>query len=113
MAWGSAGSDRVASSSHAAVRRSGSSASVKSLLVNRLGCSIDSSFMRWSVSVTVAGAVSRQPRYISRVSAHLWGLRRLGLAGGGLALSLLAGGCSFSYQLDSLFEKNPVEPTGS
>jgi len=43
-------------------------------------------------------------------------LSRLGLHVAAVTLALTTGGCSFSYQLDSLFEKNKqasVEPTGS
>jgi surface antigen len=43
--------------------------------------------------------------------------RRIGLHAPAVALALMAGGCSFSYQLDSLFEKSKekasAEVTGS
>jgi hypothetical protein len=69
------------------------------------------------VAVTAPDLVSRGPRYSSRVLAHLWGSgRRWGLPACGLALALLGGGCSFSYQLGSLFEdKEAAAPnsTGS
>jgi surface antigen len=57
------------------------------------------------VAVSAPDFVSRQPRYSSTVFAHLWGSgRRWALPACGLALALLGGGCSFSYQLGSLFE---------
>ena len=59
MALGSAGSLRVASSSHWPKSRSGSSAAVKSPTVNPLGCSIGAaSDMSWSTRM--AGPVARR-----------------------------------------------------
>src|SRR5882672_8006512 len=103
MAVGSRGSFRLASSNQAANSRNGSSASVKSPLVNQVGCSIgaDSDILRSTYVVALApSALSRQPRY--RATSRRWHARgRLSL----LALAFALGGCSFSYQLDSLFAK--------
>ena len=66
------------------------------------------------MAVSATGSASRQPRYSSTVFLHLWRLRARGLPACGLALSLLGGGCSFSYQLGSLFEKKEAaDSTGS
>src|SRR5258708_9289054 len=111
MALGSAGSDRVASENQAARRRKGSSASVKSPLVNPLGCCIDadSDISEFQVIAGVPSRVTRRvsvPRYNMHSyrgcpTARLW--RALGAATCTFTLALSVGGCSFSYQLDNLF----------
>src|SRR5215471_19259448 len=113
MALGSAGSVRVASSNQALNSRNGSSASVKSPFINQLGCSIGavSDIIR---SIPVAGwmhdQVSRPTLYKATAFARL--CRRVPLLIV-LALTLSSGGCSFSYQLGSLFGKDDDKPLAS
>ena len=98
MAVGSRGSEAVASSSQAANSRNGSSAAVKSPLVNQLGCSIGSRIRHRFRSARVAGAVSRCSScrlYSGCARARLW--RALPLAAA-LTLALAGGGCSISYR---------------
>src|SRR5258708_32204216 len=107
MALGSAGSDLVASENQAANSRKGSSASVKSPLVNPFGCFIDaeSDISEFQVSASVPGRVSVlrscMRSYRGCPAARLW--RRLPAAA--FVLALPVAGCSFSYQLDNLFGK--------
>jgi outer membrane surface antigen len=118
MALGSAGSDRVASENQAVNSRKGSSAAVKSPLVNPFGCCIeaDSDISEFKV---VAGVPSRVSvlrssiyRYRGCTAARLW--RRLPAATFAFVLALLVGGCRFSYQLDNLFgKKDDGSLTGS
>src|SRR5688572_17942478 len=104
IAVGSRGSHRVASSNQAANSRNGSSASVKSPVVNQVGCLIepDSDMLR-RIQV-VSSAPSSRSGY--RATTRQWHatLRRLSTAGA-LAAAVASGGCSFSYQLDNLFAK--------
>jgi surface antigen len=59
----------------------------------------------------VPSAVWRRPGY--KGTSRRWhAARRLSAISGLLALALAAGGCSFSYQLDSLFSKKD-DATGS
>src|SRR3954451_1815021 len=102
MAVGSRGSAAVASFSQAAKSRKGSSAAVKSPLVNQLGCSIGAvSDIRGALFVCGAvGSTWRTWRLYSGCGrSRLW---RGSAAAAGLCLALSAGGCSLSYQLDSL-----------
>src|SRR5258708_15279196 len=118
MALGSAGSDRVASENQAANSRKGSSASVKSPLVNPSGCCIDaeSDILEFQVIAGVPDRVSvlrsDMRSYRGCPSARLW--RRLPVATFALMLALSVGGCSFSYQLDNMFaKKDDSSLTGS
>src|SRR5262245_55291702 len=114
MAVGSRGSPFTASSNQAANSRNGSSASVKSPVVNQVGCSIgaDSDILR-STKVVVAlapSSLSRPPRYRARSDRWHAACGRLPL----VALALALGGCSLSYQLDTVFTKKAdAEVTGS
>src|SRR5713226_5192139 len=104
MASGSLGSACLASSNQAANSRNGSSASVKSPLVNQVGCSIgaDSDILRRTYVVALApGSLFRRAGY--RGTSRRWHAARARLPLVALAFAL--GGCSFSYQLDSLFSK--------
>jgi surface antigen len=70
------------------------------------------------VAGSVTGPLSRRFPYRARHSLRLWraGSLRLTAVPSVLALALALGGCSFSYQLVSLFEKNKddnSEMTGS
>ncbi len=101
MAVGSRGSAALASFSQAANSRKGSSAAVKSPLVNQVGCSIEAvSDILWSARVT--RGPTRQCRrclYNGSPGPRLW---RAGAVVGLLAVALASGGCSMSYQLNSL-----------
>src|SRR5260370_2495070 len=108
MAVGSRGSLRVASSNQAANSRRGSSASVKSPLVNQVGCFIgaDSDILRSAqVVASAASAQSRRAGYRAMSSRWHPALRRLPTGASAVALALALTGCSFSYQLDNLFAK--------
>src|SRR5262245_48954746 len=96
IADGSRGSFVFASSNQAANSRSGSSACVKSPLVNHAGCSIgaDSDIARSAHVVAL----------VPSVQYRAFGYRAMPGAGA-IALALALSGCSFSYQLDSLFTK--------
>ena len=106
MAVGSRGSEAVASLSQAANSRKGSSAAVKSPLVNQLGCSIGAvsdifGVLAWSVPKIVTRPVIFIERlYSGCARSRLW--RGLPLAAA-LTLALAAGGCSLSGQFDSVF----------
>src|SRR5216683_1935100 len=109
IAVGSRGSLRAASSNHAANNRSGSSAAVKSPVVNQVGCSIGAdSDILWRSRVVGSVPSSRSRRLRYRGTSRGWhaALRHLPL----LALALAASGCSFSYQLDSMFAKDASVP---
>src|SRR6266513_3151110 len=113
MAVGSRGSLRHAASNQAANSRMGSSASVKSPLVNQVGCSIgaDSDILR-SAQVVAPARISQRCRY--RAMSPRWHAWRFPAAACATVLALLLAGCSFSYQLDSLFAKrDDAETTGS
>src|SRR5437899_7858677 len=119
IAVGSRGSLAFASSNQAANSRRGSSACVKSPLVNQLGCSIgaDSDIAR-SVQVValVASIQSRQPGYKAMSSQWHAGLRRYAARAHAIAFAFALMGCSFSYQLDNLFakrEEGAAAQTGS
>src|SRR5215470_7822240 len=110
MALGSRGSLRDASSNQAANSRNGSSASVKSPLVNELvGLIGAASDIRRSFHV--AGSVtgprqrvwSRQNLYRATAASRLWRGAGTAAAPLALALALACGGCS--YQLGSMFDK--------
>src|SRR4029453_8429836 len=109
MASGRLGSARPASSNHVANRRSGSDASVKSPLVNPFGCCIgaDSDILEYR---PVLGSWLWTSVYRGTLSARLW---RAVVPAPLLALALAVGGCSFSYQLDSLTGKSEPEHTNS
>src|SRR5882757_3968639 len=110
MAVGSRGSARLASSNQAANSRNGASASVKSPDVNQVGCSIgaEPDILRSThVVASAPSALSRQRLY--RAMPRRWHAA-LPLC----AVALTLGGCSFSYQLDSVFaKKSDAEQTGS
>ena len=98
MALASEGSARLASSNQAANSRKGSSASVKSPAVNSFRCCIgdDSDIPECPL---VSGGWLRPERYRGSV-----GVRLCAAAGacGCARAALTAGGCSMSYQLDSM-----------
>src|SRR5674476_1286298 len=103
MAVGSRGSEAVASLSQAANSRKGSSAAVKSPLVNQLGCSIGavSDIVSGALAWPLASPVVPNAAFIVDARARLW--RALPLAAG-LTLGLACGGCGISTgQFDSLF----------
>src|SRR5256885_15690093 len=116
MAVGSRGSSFTASSNQACQSRKGSSACVKSPLVNHAGCSIGtvSDIARKTLTFRAAPRVPMRPRYKGTRKARLWRLRAKAIA---LALTLGAAtsGCSLSYKLDSLLGKDSdkAEHTGS
>src|SRR5262245_12025420 len=104
MAVGSRGSLLAASSNQAANSRNGSSASVKSPVVNQVGCSIgtDSDILRSIPVVALAPrSSSRRPGYRARLKRWHAVPRQAPL----LALAFALSGCSLSYQLDSVFTK--------
>src|SRR5262245_22926111 len=105
MAVGSRGSLRVASSNQAANSRKGSSASVKSVLVNPARCSIgaDSDILRSiRVAASARSSLFQQPRYRGTSGSWHVAMRRLQARAWMLALALMGGGCSVSYQLDTV-----------
>src|SRR4029453_1570418 len=105
MAVGSRGSLRLASSNQATNSRKGSSASVKSLLVNPARCSIgaDSDILRSiRVAASAPSSLFQQPRYRGTSGSWPVAMRRLQARAWVLALALMGGGCSVSYQLDSV-----------
>src|SRR5262245_677843 len=113
MAVGSRGSLRHASSNQAANRRRGSSASVKSPLVNQVGCFIeaDSDILR-GAHLRALARVSQRCRY--RAMLPQWHARRLPATICAATLAFLLTGCSFSYQLDNRFGKrDEADMTGS
>src|SRR4051812_2340095 len=114
IAVGSRGSPFTASSNQACHSRSGSSAWVKSPLVNHVGCSIGAvSDIHKTLSFRAA-RLPRRPRYKGTRKARLWRLRAKAIA---LALTLSAAtsGCSLSYKLDSFHGSaaDKAEHTGS
>src|SRR5436190_4024251 len=114
MAVGSRGSDFTASSNQACHSRNGSSACVKSPLVNHVGCSIGAVSDIHKILSFRAARLPRRLRYKGTRKARLWRLRAKAIA---LALTLGAAtsGCSMSYKLDSLLGKDSdkAEHTGS
>src|SRR5882672_3025506 len=111
MAVGSRGSPFTASSNQACQSRKGSSACVKSPLVNHVGCSIGavSDIARKTLIFRAAPRLPVRPRYKGTRKARLWRLRAKAIA---LALTLAAatGGCSLSYKLDSFMGKESEKP---
>src|SRR5256885_8655104 len=107
MAVGSRGSSFTASSNQACQSRKGSSACVKSPLVNHAGCSIGtvSDIARKTLTFRAAPRVPMRPRYKGTRKARLWRLRAKAIALA-LALGAATSGCSMSYKLDSLFGKD-------
>src|SRR5262249_27303021 len=106
MAVGARGSPLAASSNQGAKSRKGSSASVKSPVVNQGGGLIggDSDIPRRALVVAVAS--SFPPPY--RATSRQWPAAQI------FALALALGGCSFSYQLDNMFtKKSDAEATSS
>jgi hypothetical protein len=107
IAFGSRGSAFTASSNQACHSRKGSSASVKSPLVNHVGCSIGavSDIAQKTFTFRATPRLPRRPRYKGTRKARLWRLRAKAIA---LALTLGAAtsGCSLSYKLDSLWGKD-------
>src|SRR5689334_20209852 len=110
MASGSEGSACFASSNQAANSRNGSSASAKSPDVNQLGCligAVSDIFQSGFVPGPVPASASRWPRYNGTAQSSIW--RRLRLVSV-LMLAVPAGGCSFSYQLGSMFGQDTPKP---
>jgi surface antigen len=101
MAFGSRGSAVVASSNQAVKSRSGSSAWVKSPLVNQLGCSIG------FVSDIALKQSFRRSRYSGTVAARLW---RGTLAA---AVALALGACSLDLDSISIPKPDLSDITGS
>jgi surface antigen len=112
MAVGSRGSPFTASSNQACQRRKGSSACVKSPLVNHVGCSIGavSDIARKTLIFRAAPRLPVRARYKGTRKARLWRLRAKAIA---LALTLGAAtsGCSLSYKLDSFMGRDSEKPT--
>src|SRR6476659_2737299 len=98
MALASAGSLWVASSSHWANSRSGSSEAVKSPTVNRVGCSIGA-VSDMSRGTRMSGPVRQAFRPLSYSGTALASLRLINVA----ALTLAVGGCAVSGQFGSMF----------
>jgi len=106
MAVGSRGSQRLASSNQAVNSRNGSSASVKSPLVNQVGCSIGPDpDMPGSILALMPSPLSRQSGYRGWPCRWHAALTRLPAGACLLALALAGSGCSFSYQLDNMLAK--------
>src|SRR5690348_14042235 len=107
MAVGSRGSEAVASRSQAAKSCSGSSAAVKSPLVNQVGCSIGAvSDIRRSTRLAMLMARRVQGRlYTETPLPRLWRRHRCGSLPlmAALSLSLACGACSLPSNFDSLF----------
>src|SRR3954462_11023797 len=114
IAVGSGGWPFTASANQACHSRKGSSAWVKSPLVNHVGCSIGAVSDIHKTLTFRAARVPRRARYKGTRKARLWRLRAKAIA---LALTLSAAtsGCSLSYKLDSLRGKegDKAEHTGS
>jgi hypothetical protein len=105
IAFGSRGSAFAASSNQPCHRRKGSSAWVKSPLVNHVGCSIGAvSDIQKTLTFRATPRLPRRPRYKVTRKARLWRLRAKAIA---LALTLGAAtsGCSLNYKLDSFWSK--------
>src|SRR4029079_4904464 len=114
MAVGSRGSRLLASSNQAVNSRKGSSASVKSPLVNQVGCSIGPDpDMPGSILALMPSSLSRQPGYRGRPRRWHVAWDRLPAGACLLALALAGGGCSFSYQLDNMLAKKDEGRGGS
>src|SRR5882757_2709609 len=107
IALGSRGSDFTASANQVWNRPKGSSAMVKSPLVNHVGASIGavSDIAHKTMKFRATTLVPRRLRYRGSRKARLWRLRAKAIA---LALTLGAGtgGCSLSYKLDSFMGKS-------
>src|SRR5438067_930485 len=116
MAVGSRGSPFTASSNQACQSRKGSSASVKSPLVNHIGCSIGavSDIAHKTLTFRAPPRVPKRPRYKGTRKARLWRLRATAIALS-LTLGAATSGCSLSYKLDSFMGKESEKPehTGS
>src|SRR6478672_11462206 len=109
IAVGSRGSPFTASSNHACQSRRGSSACVKSPLVNHVGCSIpEVSDIAQKTLKLRAIRVPRRLRYKGTRKARLWRLRAQAIALS-LALGAATSGCSLSYKLDSFLGKEPEQ----
>src|SRR6202008_4790183 len=102
IAVGSRGSLRAACSNQAANRRKGSSASIKSPLVNPLGCCIgsDSDIPRETRMMALPpSSLVRQGRYRGRRGAIHVAARWIATGPWLLVLALTGGGCSLAYRL--------------
>src|SRR3954453_9866800 len=101
IAVGSRGSPFTASANQACHSRKGSSAWVKSPLVNHVWCSIPAvSDIAQKTSVSRVIRMPRRLRYKGTRKARLWRLRAQAIALS-LALGAATSGCSLSYKLDS------------
>src|ERR1041384_4015259 len=110
IAVGSRGSPFTASSNQACQSRNGSSAWVKSPLINHVGWSIPAvSDIAQKTLVSRAIRVPRRLRYKGTRRARLWRLRAQAIALS-LALGAATSGCSMSYKLDSFFGKDAEKP---
>src|SRR6266567_1257582 len=109
MAFGSRGSDFTASSNQACQSRKGSSAWVKSPLVNHVGASIGavSDIAHKTLTLRAKPRLPKRPRYRYKGTrkARLWRLRATAIAMS-LALGTATSGCSLSYKLDSFMGKD-------
>src|SRR5712671_5486019 len=114
MAFGSRGSSFTASSNQAWNRLKGSSAVVKSPLVNHVGCSIEavSDIVHKTLGFRATPRGLRRPRYKGTRKARLWRLRAKAIALS-VMLGAATGGCSMSYKLDSFFGKDKPEQTAT
>src|SRR3954469_4706291 len=102
MALGSRGSDFTASSNQACQSRKGSSACVKSPLVNHVGASIGavSDIAQKTLTLRAKPRLPKRFRYKGTRKDRLWRLRATAIALS-LALGAATSGCSLSYKLDS------------
>src|SRR5205823_11581315 len=106
IAVGSRGSPFTASSNQACQRRKGSSAPVKSPVVNHVGCSIGAVSDIAHKTLTIrAIRVPKRSRYKGTRKARLWRLRAKAIALS-LALGAATSGCSLSYKLDSFLGRD-------
>jgi len=114
MALGSRGSDFTASSNQACQRRKGSSAWVKSPLVNHVGASIGavSDIAHKTLTFRAVPRLPKRPRYKGTRKARLWRLRAKAIALS-LTLGAVTSGCSLSYKLDSFMGKDKADQTAS
>src|SRR3981081_4807458 len=105
-AVGSRCARRLASAPQRANSRKGSPASVKSPLVNQVGCSIGpDSDMLGSILALMPSSLLRRSGYRGRPRGWHVALKRLPAVACLLALALAGGGCSLSYQLDNMIAK--------
>src|SRR4051812_43001500 len=111
MALGSRGSDFTASSNQACQSRKGSSACVKSPLVNHVGASIGavSDIAQKTLTLRAKPRLPKRFRYKGTRKDRLWRLRATAIALS-LALGTATSGCSLSYKLDSFAGRESEKP---